>query len=120
MLADLLTVGSGGIVGFTLGLLGGGGSILAVPLLMYVVGVRSMHLAIGTSSVAVAVSAFSNLAAHGSRGVVKWPCAMAFAAAGLLGSAIGAAAGKRVDGGILEGAFALIMLVVAFLMLNPR
>lgn len=54
---DLLTVGSGSIVGFALGLLGGGGSILAVPLLIYVVGMRSTHMAIGTSALAVSVNA---------------------------------------------------------------
>ena len=46
---------SGAIVGFTLGLVGGGGSILAVPLMVYLVGVKSPHVAIGTSALAVAV-----------------------------------------------------------------
>ena len=41
---------SGGAVGFSLGLIGGGGSILAVPLLLYVVGITDPHVAIGTSS----------------------------------------------------------------------
>ena len=41
---------SGGLVGFTLGLVGGGGSILAVPLIVYLVGVKQPHLAIGTSA----------------------------------------------------------------------
>ena len=45
------------VVGFVLALIGGGGSILAVPLLVYVVGVASPHVAIGTSAMAVAVSA---------------------------------------------------------------
>jgi uncharacterized membrane protein YfcA len=51
-LQDLLAVGSGSFVGFSLALIGGGGSILAVPLLLYVVGVRSPHIAIGTSALA--------------------------------------------------------------------
>ena len=59
-----LATGSGGLVGFVLGLIGGGGSILAVPLLVYVVGVGSPHVAIGTSAVAVAVSALANLVGH--------------------------------------------------------
>ena len=46
-----LAVGSGAIVGFSLGLVGGGGSILAVPLLVYVVGLNDPHLAIGTSAI---------------------------------------------------------------------
>jgi len=55
--ADVLATGSGGIVGLVLGMVGGGGSILAVPLLVYVVGVSSPHVAIGTSAVAVSASA---------------------------------------------------------------
>jgi uncharacterized membrane protein YfcA len=43
---------SGGLVGFTLGLVGGGGSILAVPLMVYLVGVKNPHVAIGTSALA--------------------------------------------------------------------
>jgi uncharacterized membrane protein YfcA len=43
---------SGGLVGFTLGLVGGGGSILAVPLMVYLVGVTNPHVAIGTSALA--------------------------------------------------------------------
>ena len=56
ILHDLLAVASGSVVGFVLGLIGGGGSILAVPLLVYVVGVPSPHVAIGTSAIAVAVT----------------------------------------------------------------
>ena len=50
---NALTVASGGAVGFSLGLIGGGGSILAVPLLLYVVGIADAHVAIGTSALAV-------------------------------------------------------------------
>ena len=53
LLHELLAVASGSVVGFVLGLVGGGGSILAVPLLIYVVGVPSPHIAIGTSAIAV-------------------------------------------------------------------
>ena len=45
---------SGSGVGFTLGLIGGGGSILATPLLLYAVGIAQPHLAIGTGALAVA------------------------------------------------------------------
>jgi hypothetical protein len=48
---------SGGLVGFSFGLVGGGGSILATPLLLYVVGVASPHVAIGTGALAVAINA---------------------------------------------------------------
>ena len=52
---------SGVLVGFSLGLVGGGGSILAVPLMVYVVGVHSPHVAIGTSALAVAVNAATGM-----------------------------------------------------------
>ena len=87
ILHDLLAVASGSVVGFVLGLVGGGGSILAVPLLVYVVGVPSPHVAIGTSAIAVAVSAAANLAGHARAQTVKWPCAITFAIAGMIGAA---------------------------------
>jgi len=83
---DILAVLSGSLVGFSLGLIGGGGSILAVPLLLYVVGVADAHTAIGTSALAVAVTAFANLIPHARAGTVKWPCAATFAATGVLGA----------------------------------
>ena len=119
-MTDLLSVASGGIVGFALGLLGGGGSILAVPLLIYVVGVRSPHVAIGTSALAVAVNAFTNLMAHSRAGYVKWPCAATFAAAGVAGAAAGARLGQMVDGTRLLFLFGLVMLAVAAAMFSPR
>jgi uncharacterized membrane protein YfcA len=61
---EALAVLSGGAVGFSLGLIGGGGSILAVPLLLYVVGIGDAHVAIGTSALAVAANAFANLLSH--------------------------------------------------------
>lgn len=117
---DLLAVGSGGIVGFALGLLGGGGSILAVPLLVYVVGVRSPHVAIGTSALAVAVNAFANLIAHSRAGTVKWPCAATFAASGVAGAVAGAHLGQLVDGKKLLFFFGMVMIAVAAAMFTPR
>jgi uncharacterized membrane protein YfcA len=70
-LHDSLAVLSGSLVGFTLGLIGGGGSILAVPLLVYLVGIASPHEAIGTSAIAVAASAAANLFGHARARTVK-------------------------------------------------
>ncbi len=120
ILHDLLAVVSGSIVGFVLGLIGGGGSILAVPLLIYVVGVPSPHVAIGTSAIAVAVSAAANLAGHARAQTVKWPCAITFAIAGMIGAAGGAQLGKFVDGSRLLLMFGGLMIVVGLLMLRPR
>jgi uncharacterized membrane protein YfcA len=119
-LGDFLAVGSGAIVGFTLGLVGGGGSILAVPLLVHVVGVRSPHLAIGTSAVAVAASAAANLLGHARARTVKWPCAVVFALSGVIGAAGGAALGKLVDGGRLLALFGALMVAIGLVMLRPR
>lgn len=116
----LLGGASGSLVGFSLGLVGGGGSILAVPLLVYLVGVDPPHLAIGTSAVAVAANAAASLLAHARAGNVRWPCASVFAAAGVLGAAGGAQLGQRVDGQVLLAAFAVLMVLVAVLMLRRR
>ena len=119
-LQALLAGAAGGMVGFVLALVGGGGSILAVPLLVHVVGMRQPHLAIGTSAVAVALNAAVGLIGHARAGNVRWPCASVFAAAGIAGAAAGAAIGKRVDGQVLLAAFAVLMLVVAGLMLRRK
>lgn len=81
LLQLLLGGASGVVVGFPLGMVGGGGSILAVPLLVYLVGVPVPHLAIGTSAVAVAANAAASLIAHARAGNVRWPCASVFAGA---------------------------------------
>lgn len=119
ILPALLAIGSGGAIGLILGLVGGGGSILAVPLLVYVVGVSSAHVAIGTAAIAVALSAGFSLATHARLGTVKWRCAFVFAGAGVLGSALGAEAGKAVDGQRLLALFGLVMIAVGLSMLRP-
>lgn len=111
---------SGALIGTILGLVGGGGSILAVPLLVYAVGVRSPHAAIGTAAVAVAANAFASLFGHARAGTVKWRCAAVFAAAGVAGAAVGAEAGKAFDGSRLLMLFGLLMIVVGAAMLRPR
>lgn len=116
----VLALASGSLVGFTLGLVGGGGSVLAVPLLVYLVGITNPHVAIGTSAVAVAANAFLNLVNHGRKGNVKWRCAMVFTVAGVLGALVGAWFGRQVDGEKLLALFALLMMVVGALMLRNR
>ena len=116
-LQDILSVASGSLVGFTLGLVGGGGSILAMPLMIYVVGVSSTHAAIGTSAVAVAASAAANLIGHGRARTIKWPCAAVFAISGVIGAAGGAELGKLVDGHRLLLLFGALMVVVGLLVL---
>jgi len=109
-----LTIISGVIVGFFLGVFGGGGSVLAAPLLLYLVNVDDPHIAIGTSAAGVAVIALINLAGHWSAGRVKWPCALAFGFSGLIGSIAGSSLAKITQGEILligfSGAMAMIAL----------
>jgi len=107
-------------VGFSLGLIGGGGSILAVPLLLYVVGVTDAHVAIGTSALAVALNAFINLLSHWRAGTVRWPCALVFGSAGALGAAAGSSIGKLVGGESLLFLFAFVMIAAGVAMLRPR
>ncbi len=119
-LPDILAILSGVAVGLILALIGGGGSILATPALLYVVGMSNPHMAIGTSALAVSVNAFANFINHWRRGNVKWNCAVVFAAAGVAGAALGAELGKLTDARILLPLFALLMIVVAIAMLRPR
>jgi uncharacterized membrane protein YfcA len=116
----LLGAASGSLVGFTLGLVGGGGSILAVPLMVYLVGVPNPHIAIGTSALAVAANAAANLVPHARAGNVKWRCAALYAGAGVAGAWFGSSLGKAFDGQKLLFLFALLMIVVGALMLKGR
>lgn len=111
---------AGAAIGLILGLVGGGGSIIAVPLLVYFVGVSSPHAAIGTAAVAVAFNALAGLAGHARAGTVKWPCAVTFSLAGVAGAALGAEAGKAMDGQRLLALFGAMMVVVGLAMLRPR
>ncbi|WP_376705296.1 sulfite exporter TauE/SafE family protein [Mesorhizobium sp. ISC25] len=113
-------VGSGSLVGFTLGLVGGGGSILATPLLLYVVGVAQPHIAIGTGALAVAANALANFGGHALKGHVWWRCAVVFAGLGSVGALAGSTLGKSIDGTHLLFFFGLLMLVVGALMVRPR
>lgn len=111
---------SGSLVGFSLGLVGGGGSILAVPLLIYLVGVSDPHVAIGTSAIAVAANAAANLVNHARAGNVKWRCAFVFSLAGVAGAFLGSTLGKIVEGQKLLALFAVVMMIVGALMLKGR
>ncbi|MGZ8363493.1 MAG: sulfite exporter TauE/SafE family protein [Caulobacteraceae bacterium] len=111
---------SGALVGFLLTVFGGGGSVLATPLLLYFVGVRDPHIAIGTSAAAVSLNAAAGVIGHTRAGRVKWPCALTFAAAGLGGTFLGSSLAKMVDGQRLLLFFAFAMAAVALSMLRPN
>ncbi len=111
---------SGALVGFILALVGGGGSILATPLIVYLVGVRDPHIAIGTSALAVGLNALLGVWGHARRGNVAWRPAAWFATAGVLGALLGSVLGKAFDGQGLLFLFAILMIVVGALMLRRR
>ena len=111
-----MALASGAFVGLFLGMFGGGGSVLAAPLLIYIVGVKDPHMAIGTSAAAVAAIALFNLMGHWRGGRVKWPCATVFAGAGILGSILGSSLAKMIDGQTLLLGFALAMAAIGLSM----
>ena len=118
ILQQALAVLSGALVGFSLGLIGGGGSILAVPLLLYLVGYHDPHTVLGTTAAAVAATAFVNVLPHWRAGHVRWKPGLAFALVGAIGAAVGAALGKNIPGKQLLFLFALLMIFVAITMLR--
>lgn len=119
-LQQALVVISGLLVGFILGLIGGGGSILAVPLLLYSVGYNHPHIVIGTTAVAVALTAYANLLPHWRASIVRWKPAIFFAIPGVIGASIGAQIGKVFPSTPLLFLFALLMVVVALSMLRSN
>jgi len=106
----------GAAVGFLLAVFGGGGSVLAAPVLLYLGGVRDAHIAIGTASAAVAATAVFNLIGHWRGGRIKWPCATVFALAGLIGSFAGSSIAKMISGQHLLIAFAIAMAAIGLSM----
>lgn len=116
-LTALLSLLSGAAVGFVLGVIGGGGSILALPLLTYVVGYDGdPHTAIGTTALAVAASALVNILHHHRAGHVRLSLGLWFGLPGVAGALLGARLGLLTDGGRLLALFAVLMLVVAWRM----
>jgi hypothetical protein len=106
----------GAVVGFLLAVFGGGGSVLAAPVLLYLGGVTDAHVAVGTASAAVAANAALNLAGHWRGGRIKWPCATVFAIAGLAGSFAGSSLAKLISGQHLLLAFAFAMAAIGLSM----
>ena len=99
-------------IGLSLGMLGGGGSVLAVPVLVYVLG-QTVHQATTASLVVVTVGAVVGGLTHAREGRVCWRHAVAFTAAALPGVVAGTALGQAVSGTALIAAFAVVMLAAA-------
>jgi uncharacterized membrane protein YfcA len=107
------------LIGVSLGLLGGGGSILAVPVLVYVAGI-DVHAAIGMSLAVVGATALVGGLVHARAGRVDLRAAALFGGAGMLAAPIGAQATHAVSPRTLMLLFAGLMIVVGSLMLRGR
>jgi uncharacterized membrane protein YfcA len=99
-------------IGVSLGMLGGGGSVLAVPVLVYLLG-QDVHEATTASLVVVTAGALAGGLSHARGGRVCWRHAVAFTLAALPGVVAGTALGDAVGGGTLIAAFAVVMLAAA-------
>lgn len=112
----MLSVLFGAVVGLALGLTGGGGSIFAVPLLIYGLGVAPGS-AVVISLVAVATTAATGAVEGMMRGVVELRAALILAVAGMISAPAGVYLGGLVAGRVIVIAFAILMCVVALRML---
>ncbi len=106
-------------VGVSLGLLGGGGSILAVPLLVYVAGLESKE-AIATSLLVVGVTSLAALVPHARAGRVRWRTGLVFGAAAMVGAYLGGRLAEFIPGTVLLITFSLMMLATAVAMIRGR
>lgn len=104
-------------IGVTLGMLGGGGTILAVPLLTYVAGMPPKE-AIASSLFIVGVTSAVSVVGQARRGLVRWRTGLTFGAASMIGAFAGGLVGGRLPGTVLMIAFAIMMLATAIAMLR--
>lgn len=105
-------------IGLTLGLLGAGGSILTVPVLVYLVG-EPPKAAVAESLAIVGAIAAVGALPYARKGLVAWPTVLLFGVPGMMGSYVGAVAGKFVSGQVQLTAFSGLMLVASLLMMRP-
>ena len=114
-----LTVSLAVLVGIALGLLGGGGSILTVPLLAYVAGMDAKQ-AIATSLLVVGVTSAVGAISHARAGRVQWRTGLIFGVAGMAGAFAGGLLSRYIPGSVLLIGFAVMMIATAIAMLRGR
>jgi uncharacterized protein len=114
-----LTIGLAVFVGISLGLLGGGGSILTVPLLAYVAGMDAKQ-AIATSLLVVGVTSAIGAISHARAGRVQWRTGLIFGGAGMVGAYAGGMLARFIPGSVLLIGFAMMMVATAVAMLRGR
>jgi uncharacterized membrane protein YfcA len=113
----LLAIPFGIAIGVAVGMLGGGGSVLAVPVLVYVLG-QTVPEATTTSLIVVAAGALAGSVGHVRGGRVCWRHAGSFTAAAIPGLAAGTLAAEAIGGRLLIAAFAAVMLAAAYAILR--
>jgi uncharacterized membrane protein YfcA len=116
--ALILALIAGAVVGLALGALGGGGSVLAVPALIYLLGFTPAA-ATTASLLIVTATSLTALYGHAREGNVRWKAGALFAAAGILPAAVAGAAASRVPQSVLTAAFAAVAALAAARMLRP-
>ena len=114
-----LTVVLALLVGISLGLLGGGGSILTVPLLAYVAGMDAKQ-AIATSLLVVGTTSAVAAVSHARAGRVQWRTGLIFGVAGMAGAYAGGVLAHFIPGSVLLLGFAAMMIATAIAMLRGR
>ncbi len=110
---------SGILSGGALGLTGGGGSILAVPLLVYLVG-ENIHLAIITSLLAVGATSLIASGSYMRKNLVRFKIAFIMAAPALISTFLGSLANKHLKGPVLLILFSLLMMYIGYMMLKGK
>ncbi|WP_369029810.1 sulfite exporter TauE/SafE family protein [Streptomyces adonidis] len=107
------------LIGVSLGVLGGGGSILTVPILIYLAGMETKE-AIATSLFVVGVTSAAGVVSHARAGRVRWRTGLLFGLAGMTGAYAGGRLAEFVPGTVLLLAFALMMIATAVAMIRGR
>ncbi|ALV32263.1 sulfite exporter TauE/SafE family protein [Streptomyces sp. CdTB01] len=107
------------LIGVSLGVLGGGGSILTVPILIYLAGMETKE-AIATSLFVVGVTSAAGVVSHARAGRVRWRTGLLFGLAGMTGAYAGGRLAEYIPGGVLLLAFALMMIATAVAMIRGR
>lgn len=107
------------LIGVALGLLGGGGSIMTLPILTYAIGMETRS-AIAASLFVVGVTSATGAIAHARAGRIRWRTGLLFGGAGMVGAFVGGRGAVYVPAGVLMFVFAAMMIATAIAMLRGR
>ncbi len=106
-------------MGSVLGLLGGGGSILTLPILAYVAD-QPAGVAIASSLVVVAITSATSAAMHAKQGNVQWKTGLTFGSVAMVGAYVGGRVAHYFPGWLLLTMFAMLMVVTSLMMLRKK